>query len=67
MRRKNRQIKMMIDIPDEYDDDDTFMEDLQETLDQNGWNMAIENEDGEKIDVLLNRITLGEVEIEPEE
>jgi len=67
MRRKNRQIKFMIDIPDEYEDDETFMGDFQETLDENGWSMVIENEDGETLDVPLNRITLGDVEIEPEE
>ena len=66
MRRKNRQIKMTIDIPDSYDNDEKFMEDLRDTLDENGWRMVIEDEDGE-LDVPLNRITLGDIEIEPEE
>ena len=67
MRRKNRQMKLLVDIPDEYDDDETFMTDFRDTLDENGWDMVIVNEDEEKVEVPLNRVTLGDVDIEPEE
>lgn len=67
MRRKNRQIKFLIDIPDDYEADDKFMEDFRDTLDENGWSMVIVNEDEETIEVPISRITLGDVEIEPEE
>ena len=67
MRRKNRQIKMLIDIPDEYEDDEQFMIDFRDTLDETDWSMVIFNEDEQKVEVPVNRITLGDVEIEPEE
>lgn len=67
MRRKNRQIKMKIDLPDEYDSDEDFMVDFRDTLDEFGWAMVIVNEAKEEIDLPINSITLGEVEIEPED
>ena len=66
MRRKNRQLKMTIDVPENYDNDEEFMEALQDTLDENGWRITIVDEDGE-LDVPFNRLTLGDIEIEPEE
>lgn len=67
MRRKNRQIKFTIDIPDQYADDEAFMSDLQETLDEQAWLMAVVDDEDIEMEVPINRITLGDIEIEPEE
>ena len=67
MRRKNRQIKMTIDLPGDYEDDETFMQDFQETLDEHGWSMVVVDEDGDKIEIPIKSVTLGGIEIEPEE
>ncbi len=67
MRRKNRQIKMLIDLPVTHDDDEAFMGDLQETLDEHGWSMVVIDENGDKTEIPVNRVTLGDIQIEPEE
>ena len=64
MRRKNRQMKMMIDIPECYETEDTFMEDLMCVLDNNNWKLGL-LDDGTKATV--HSVQLGEVLIEPEE
>ena len=67
MRRKNRQIKLTLDIPEQYEDDEEFMNDFMETLDENGWHMKVQDEDGDVVEINVSRVNLGDIEIEPEE
>ena len=64
MRRKNRQMKMMIDIPEIYETEDDFMGDLMGVLDNTEWKLGL-LDDGTKANV--HSVQLGEVLIEPEE
>ncbi len=62
MRRKNRQIKMTVDIPEVYEDDEAFMEDLMDVMDTAEWKMKAGDNS-----VSINSMVLGDVEIGPEE
>lgn len=64
MRRKNRVIKMMLDIPERYELEDDFMADLMCVLDNNEWKLGL-LDDGTKATV--HSVQLGEVLIEPED
>lgn len=63
-RRKNRLIKFYMDIPEDCQHDDDFAEDLMDTMDATDWQVTIR--DGEE-KVEVNKIVVGEVEVEPEE
>lgn len=65
-RRKNRQIKMVVDVPEEYDSDEVFMEDFMDKMDGSAEWQFLLGEDND-IPVPISRVTLGEIEIEPEE
>lgn len=68
MRRKNRQIKMTVDIPDEYDSEDDFMESLMQKMDLSDWQLQLdEDEEGEVTEVPISKMQLGEIEIGPED
>lgn len=68
MRRKNRQIKMTLDIPEEFDNDEDFLDAFGCTLDSNEWVMRIQaDEDDEPSEVNISRVNMGDLEIEPEE
>lgn len=70
MRRKNRQIKMMVDIPASFNSEEEFMEALMGRLDNVDWVMKvvdIEDEEAEDIKVPISRVSFNEIEIEPEE
>lgn len=62
MRKKNRQIKMTVDIPEEYADDETFMSDLMDVMDDAEWKMKAGDNS-----VPISSMVLGDVEIGPEE
>ena len=64
MRRKNRQVKMMLDIPERYDSEEEFMEAFMEVLDNTGWELSMLT-DGTAATV--HSVQLGEVLIEPED
>ncbi len=64
MRRRNRQMKMMLDIPECYKDEDGFMRDFMNVLDNNEWKLNI-LEDGTA--AAIHSVQLGEFLIEPEE
>lgn len=77
MRKKNRQLKITIDIPDQYENDEDFMNDLQDTLDakcNDAWCILLlaEEDDYEgagdpgSIEVTLHSIQMGDVLIGPE-
>lgn len=73
MRKKNRQLKVTIDIPDQFEDDTGFMEALQDTLDakseDGGWCIRIDDDPNPhspgEVDVTIRSISLGDVLIEP--
>ena len=72
-RKKNRQLKVTIDIPDEFESDTDFMEVLQTSLDERGngdWCIRIcdigEEGDGE-VEVPIHSIQLGDVLIGPDD
>ncbi len=74
MRRKNRQLKLTIDIPEYFDTEEDFMSALMDRLDGDAaedetsdWHMGVQDEDEEVIPVKISKIILGEIEIEPEE
>lgn len=68
MRRKNRQLKITIDIPDSYGTDEEFMEAVMERMDDQegdegrGWCIRVDNQN-----VPISKILMGDIEIEPEE
>jgi len=64
MRRKNRQVKMTLDIPEGYNSDDEFMQALMYVLDNMEWHLNLLS-DGTAATV--NRVQLGDVVIEPED
>ena len=66
MRRKNRQIKMLIDIPTIYATEEDFMEDFMERLDDAHWRMMF-GPDTDPVSIAIAKVVLGELEIEPEE
>lgn len=62
MRRKNRQIKLMVDIPPKFADEEEFMEAFMDRLDDVNWKMSV---DGTNLHI--TRAELGDIMIEPEE
>ncbi len=67
MRRKNRQIKMSVDIPECYENDEDFMNDFMNRMDDVDWTMKTLDDEDEAVDVPVNSITLGDIMIEPED
>ncbi len=66
MRKKNRQIKMTINIPNQYDNEEDFMNDMMIRMDLTGWEVSIGTVD-DRIAANVSKITLGDIEITPEE
>jgi hypothetical protein len=75
MRRKNRQIKLIVDIPDDFETDEDFMEAFEAKMDHAEWQLTIPKEapdedeeidDDDLIAVLINRVDLGDITLEPE-
>lgn len=67
-RRKNRQVKMTLSIPDEYKDEESFMQDFMDKMDRTGWDLSLDDADGETcIEVPVSAIQLGDIEIGPDE
>lgn len=62
MRRKNRQVKLLLDIPADFEDEEDFMTALMERMDETGWQLHV---DGEVVNI--GRAELGDIQIEPEE
>lgn len=67
MRKKNRQIKITLDIPEQYENDEDFVQDLAEQMDAIDWKLNVEDEDGIVLKCPISKIQLGELEIGPEE
>ena len=69
MRRRNRQLKVTIDIPDDFDNDDNFMEALMDRMDDQsedgGWCIQV-GVDDDMTPCTITKMALGDVEIEPE-
>ncbi len=67
-RRKNRRLEMTVDIPTEYADDEEFLNSLADKMDDVEWQMQLdEDENGEVTIVPINRLKLGDLEIDKEE
>ncbi len=69
-RRKNRQLKMVVDVPEDFDSDEEFMDAFMSKLDMpadDGTSWQFTLGDDNDVPVPINRVTLGEVEIEPED
>jgi len=66
-RRKNRQMKLTITIPNTYANDEEFIDDLMAKLDSMGWVLQIGGDDHTDCDVYINCVGLGITEIKPEE
>ena len=64
MRKKNRLIKFYMDIPADCEEDEDFAQDLMDTMDTTDWQVTIRDGDAK---VEVNKIVVGEIEIEPEE
>jgi len=67
MRRKNRQLKITLDIPEQYDNDEAFCQDLADHMDAIDWLMNVDDEHGDTQKCPISKIQLGGLEIEPEE
>lgn len=72
MRRKNRQVKMTLDIPDDYADEEEFMEALMAKMDNEpAWQMQLSEEEDDEGDITvvivhISKMNLGDIDIEPE-
>lgn len=67
MRRKNRQIKMTLDIPEAFEDDEAFMLALADRMDESEWTVKVLDDDDIEHTAGVSVIVLGDVSIEPEE
>ena len=68
MRRKNRQIKMTVDIPDEYKTEEDFMESLMQKMDNSEWQFYLdEDSEGMATECPISKMQLGDIEIGPED
>lgn len=65
MRWKNRQIKLYVNIPKSYQEDEDFAQDLAEVLDSNFWNVTVMKK-GIRQSIEVTKAVVGEIEIEPE-
>lgn len=66
MRRRNRQIKVTMDLPEKYDSDEDFLADFEAHMDSIQWKMNIDDEDGNTAKMPILKIQMGSFEIEPE-
>ena len=67
MRRKNRQIKMTLDIPEAFEKDEDFMFALADRMDESNWTVKVVDEDGIEHTAEVSEVVLGNVSIGPEE
>ncbi len=61
-RRKNRRLELTVDIPGDYTNDEDFLNDLADRMDELDWVMVMGTHD-----VDVNRIKLGDLEFDKEE
>jgi len=66
LRRKNRQIKVTMDLPEKYASDEDFLMDFEAHMDAIEWKMNIDDEGGETCKMPISKIQMGSFEIEPE-
>lgn len=63
MRWKNRQVKLTLDVPSGYEDDEDFIDAMAATLDGADWQMKLE---GGEVAVQVSKIQCGDAVAEPE-
>ncbi len=61
-RRKNRRLEMTVNIPDDYANDEDFLNDLADAMDGLDWEIVMGTHD-----VSVGKIKIGDVEIDAEE
>ncbi len=67
-RRKNRRLEMTVDIPTEYADDEEFLNSLADKMDDVSWQMQLDEDENEEVTIVpINRLKLGDLEIDNEE
>lgn len=67
-RRKNRRLELTVDIPVEYANDDEFLNSLADKMDETDWQLQLDEEDDGTVTIVpINRIKLGELELNSEE
>lgn len=60
--KKNRQLKLTVDIPADYDNDEDFLLDLADKLDDVDWVLPIK----EGVHASISKAQIGENIVEPE-
>ena len=64
MRRKNRVIKVYLDIPEEFDSDEDFLVALANEQDDFNWQTSVVSPDGLKVVAPIHSICIGDVQID---
>lgn len=67
MRRKNRQFKVTVDVPESCESDEDFAYTLQDIMDKNDWHLTVLNPDGEEMRVPVSKINYADFELEQED
>lgn len=67
MRRKNRQFKVTVDIPEEFNSDEEYAEALLETMYKTNWTITVHAEDGTKVGCPVHKVNYADFELEKEE
>ncbi len=67
MRRKNRQIKMTLDIPEAFENDEAFMLALADRMDESNWTVKVVDDDDMTHTAPVSTMILCDVSIEPED
>ena len=67
MRRKNRQFKITVDVPEQFKTDEEFAQALLETMYSNNWVITVVNEDDEKVGCDVSKIQYAGFELDQEE
>jgi len=66
MRRKNRVMKIYLDIPDQYESDEEFLEAVADKLDGQQWELEL-GEGDDTYKAIVRSVAIGDVEIDAEE
>lgn len=67
MRKKNRQFKITVDIPEEFESDEDFAYALQDTMDATEWKITVHNEAGEQIGCPVKKVNYMDFELVEDE
>ena len=65
MRRKNRQFKVTVDVPECCKTDEDFAYMLQDTMESNGWTVSVKDEEGTAYKCPVGKVNFADYELEP--